>query len=207
MNLALRLGLGTKQPLPSTALEITFARGVLQFIERQVLTARDETGGLLLGNIGPGNRRVVLAASPPGPKALHHPTMFERDLDFSQFVLNEVYARHGLSYVGEWHKHPSMCTEPSGGDEVGCRSILSDPDYRIDGLLLFPIFTVSPFGAVKSHYFYMDRSLRYRTFSPSIEDRPDFTSSIVELERQYLQRLSKPEPCGLRLPPANTPPT
>ncbi len=87
---------------------IIFARGVLDFIESQVMQAREEleTGGLLLGLIGPGTQRVVLAASPPGPAALHHPVMFERDIEFSQFVLNEAYARHQLAYLGEWHKHP-----------------------------------------------------------------------------------------------------
>src|ERR1700682_1476084 len=182
---------------PDEGVKIIFARGVLDFMESQVIQAREdlEAGGLLLGSTGPGGQRVVLAASPPGPAALHHPVMFERDLEFSQFILNEAYGLHKLEYLGEWHKHPKTCTEPSGGDEDGCRSILTDPAYKISGLMLFPIFTLSRTGDVDRHYYCMDRSLNYRVFSPIIEEREHFMPTVRDLERQYLTR------------PRRTPPT
>jgi integrative and conjugative element protein (TIGR02256 family) len=194
-----RLWRSYKQLGPNEGLEIIFARGVLDFIESQVIKAREdlETGGLLLGSIGPGAQRVVLAATPPGPAALHHPVMFERDLEFSQFMLHEVFGRHKLEYLGEWHKHPRTCIEPSGGDEDGCRSILTDPAYRIAGLMLFPIFTLSRTGGVDHHYYCMDRSLTYRVFSPIIEDREHFMPTVRELELRYLMR-------PRRSPPAST---
>ncbi|MGA2268763.1 MAG: Mov34/MPN/PAD-1 family protein [Bryobacteraceae bacterium] len=175
---------------PDEGGKIIFARGVLDFIESQVIQAREEleTGGLLLGSIGPRAQRVVLAASPAGPAALHHPVMFERDLEFSQFMLNEAYDLHKLEYLGEWHKHPRTCTEPSGGDEDGCRSILTDPAYKIAGLMLFPIFTLKRTGGVDHHYYCMDRSLTYRVFCPIIEDREHFMPTVLDLERRYLAR-------------------
>ncbi|MBZ5506120.1 MAG: Mov34/MPN/PAD-1 family protein [Acidobacteriia bacterium] len=160
----------------------------MDFIENQVLRAREEmeTGGLLLGTIGPGTERVVLAATPPGPSALHHPVMFERDLRFSQFLLDNMHHQHKLEYLGEWHKHPRNFTEPSSGDEIGCRAILSDPAYKIDGLLLFPIFTVTDDSKVKRHCYCMDTSLRYCIFSPTVEERAHFMDSIHSWEQQYI---------------------
>lgn len=166
---------------------ITIARNVLHFIEQEVRQIPDEleTGGLLLGRIGPEFKRVVLAASPPGPSAIHHPAMFERDLGFCQYILDEVYKLHQLVYVGEWHKHPRGCPQPSWRDAAGCRSILQDPAYKIDGFLLFPIFTVASEGAVEPHYYCMDHSRSFRSFVPALEDLKDFNDCVRRLESEY----------------------
>jgi integrative and conjugative element protein (TIGR02256 family) len=183
-----------RTPVPPEEETIIFAEAVLEFIESQVRAAPEhlETGGLLMGHIGPGETRVVLAASPPGPRAVHHPTMFERDLKFSQYMLNEMYTRHQLEYVGEWHKHPRHFTAPSGGDLDGCRAILTDPAYRIAGLMLFPIFTLSQDGQVHAHYYCMDRSLTYRGFNPVIQKRDHQMESARAAEQRYLEKASPP---------------
>jgi integrative and conjugative element protein (TIGR02256 family) len=174
---------------PSSA-AIFFSKAVLEFTENQVLHFDDnlETGGVLFGKIGLEGQRTVLAASPPGPIAVHRPAMFSLDVQFAQFMIDELYARHTLIYLGEWHKHPRNCTAPSAGDEEGCRSILRDPAYRIAGLLLFPIFTVSRDGKVEPHYFCMDDSLTYRTFTPIVEDREHFMGTVQDLAQQYSTR-------------------
>lgn len=117
---------------------------VLKFIENEVRKIEDnlETGGLLLGSKQDDGSRLITHALSPGPKALHHPTMFERDLEFSQAGLNYFSIQANVEYVGEWHKHPSGLTRWSEGDRQGVISILGDKDYKTGGVMVFPIFTL-----------------------------------------------------------------
>ncbi|MHA1660810.1 MAG: Mov34/MPN/PAD-1 family protein, partial [Promethearchaeota archaeon] len=142
---------------------------VLKFIENEVRKIDDllETGGLLLGTKQEDGSRLVTHALPPGPKALHHSTMFERDLEFSQAALNYFSNKSNVEYVGEWHKHPSGLTRPSEGDRQGVINILGDKDYKTGGVMVFPIFILekknnysidSVQKVVRVFPYYMDKS-------------------------------------------------
>lgn len=150
-------------------LKVMILSEVLEFIENEVRKIDEdlETGGLLLGTKQEDGSRIVTHAFPPGPKAIHHPTMFERDLEFSQTALNYFFNKSNVEYVGEWHKHPSGVTRPSGGDRIGVINILKDKDYKTGGVMVFPIFVLEPKSsysidrkqkAVKIYPYYMDRS-------------------------------------------------
>ena len=156
---------------------------VLRFIEEQVKAVPDqlETGGLLLG-AALDNGRLVTHATPPGPKAIHQDGMFQKDLDFSQAILNHLAKKAGVDYVGEWHKHPPFLKGPSHGDREGAVAILQDSDYKTKGMLVFPIWIRerrSPpssiheqliehyFGvmdAVQCYPYYMDETFQFYPF-------------------------------------------
>lgn len=69
-----------------------------------------ETGGVLLGYIAqPNNVPVVLAASGPGPKAIHGKNHFRPDANFDEDVIAKAYreSARSITYMGDWHTHPS----------------------------------------------------------------------------------------------------
>jgi integrative and conjugative element protein (TIGR02256 family) len=92
--------------------------------------APNETGGALIGYVEGAGLHIVVA-TPPGPGAQHHPTLFMRDGSFSQKLLDEAFAasngRH--DYVGEWHSHP-FSQGPSAKDRASMRRIASRSAYK-----------------------------------------------------------------------------
>lgn len=131
------------------------------------------------------NGRLITHATPPGPKAVHRPAMFERDLEFSQAALDHFAEKTGVDYIGEWHKHPPTLTEPSEEDRKGVVEILKDPDYKTGDLMVFPVWVLShttdylqlPFHRALVEYFfwpteqniacypyYMDNTFQFHPF-------------------------------------------
>lgn len=99
-------------------------------IEREAGLYRDvETGGILIGKIESATEIHVTHASGPGPNAIHQPAHFLRDTVYCAGVLRELYERHGVDYVGEWHSHVGLLRMPSAGDMLTLAGIMSDPDY------------------------------------------------------------------------------
>ena len=70
----------------------------------------DETGGMLLGWSNPSrNESAIALATGPGPRAVHRPTSFNLDGEWQQEQLDLVYLRTDgrLTFLGDWHVHPS----------------------------------------------------------------------------------------------------
>lgn len=180
---------------------------VLRFIEEQVNAVPDllETGGLLLGTeLDDG--RLITHATPPGPKAIHQQGMFQKDLDFSQAILNHLAQKTGVDYVGEWHKHPPFLKRPSDGDRQGAMEILQDSDYQTKGMLVFPIWIkerrdppssmheeliehyFGPMHAVQCYPYYMDETFQFYPFEFRITKCDLGTQSEVEsFYHQYIR--------------------
>lgn len=92
-----------------------------------------ETGGALFGfDHGATGELLVSEATGPGPDALHEPTRFERDLDYTHRRALEIYERTRAEWVGEWHTHPRGGLEPSPVDLTTYLGHLADPDLRFD---------------------------------------------------------------------------
>ena len=156
---------------------------VLRFIEEQVKAVPDhlETGGLLLGT-ALDDVRLITHATPPGPKAIHQEGMFEKDLDFSQAILNHLATKTGVDYVGEWHKHPPFLKRPSHRDRQNAVAILQDSDYQTKGMLVLPIWIrerrgppssihehliehyFGPMDSVQCYPYYMDETFQFYPF-------------------------------------------
>jgi len=188
---------------------------VLSFIEEEVMKVDYplETGGLLLGSKLP-HGRLITHATPPGPKAFHHPGMFERDLEFSRAALDHFTRQTGVDYVGEWHKHPPSMIRPSEDDRKGVIEILKDPDYRTGDLVIFPIWIRKQSTALMhsplhqcfvEHFYrvsgrsihcfpyYMDNSLEFHSFKFDVAECDLNTQNQVQkFYKRYIDVNGRP---------------
>jgi integrative and conjugative element protein (TIGR02256 family) len=119
-----------------------------------------ETGGVLAGNVDSDGNIIVTQASGPGPKALHTRTRFEKDIDYCQKYLDDLFQSSGgkTVYVGEWHSHPEEDNRPSGIDIKSLSEIALQKEYlTVNPLMIIfsregsPSCTIHPAG--KRHYF------------------------------------------------------
>lgn len=65
-----------------------------------------ETGGVLVGQ-SVGGRLIVERAVGPGPNATHERAFFQRDQEYSEQQVEELYRQSDgrIDYLGEWHSH------------------------------------------------------------------------------------------------------
>jgi integrative and conjugative element protein (TIGR02256 family) len=105
----------------------------------------NETGGLLLGHIGPDGTAHVRHAAGPGPAAVRGPAFFLCDLHHAQRAAAEAFARDGSLWIGEWHTHPDAAPAPSGLDLATYLGFLHDPELGLDAFIA--IVLTSPAAA------------------------------------------------------------
>ncbi|UJF29302.1 ThiF family adenylyltransferase [Kaistella sp. 97-N-M2] len=119
-----------------------------------------ETGGVMAGIKDEKGNIVITRVSSPGPKAVMSSTKFEKDIEFCQNFLDEIYQNSNQStiYVGEWHSHPSANNHPSETDIKSLTEIAIEKNYLTDCpvMIIFsnqgsPSCTLHP--ADKSYYF------------------------------------------------------
>ena len=98
--------------------EAIIYKSELEYIKKCILEyPHIETGGQLFGFWTPQGRPVVLYAIGPGPRAGHHNTFFEQDIDYLNLVGNAIVKTFGLCHIGEWHSHHQLgLAQPSGYD-------------------------------------------------------------------------------------------
>lgn len=134
-------------------------------IEKQIqeLIAKNpkiETGGVLAGHLSENGDFIITNASGPGPKATHSSTKFEKDVEYCQKFLDELFikSQKQVVYIGEWHSHPNENNKPSGTDLKSLTEIAFQKEYLTDMpvMLIFsntgvPSCTVHPAG--KRYYF------------------------------------------------------
>lgn len=121
---------------------------------------RVETGGVLAGLITENGDIAVTHASGPGPLAVMASTRFEKDVEYCQSFLDDLFLSSGkkFSYIGEWHSHPMRDNQPSGTDIKSLSAIASQKEYLTDMPLMIifsndgvPSCTIHPAG--KTYYF------------------------------------------------------
>lgn len=119
-----------------------------------------ETGGVLAGKIDDNGNFIITDASEPGPKAIQTATKFEKDIEYCQKFLDELFLSSDkqVVYLGEWHSHPSKNTRPSGTDIKSLTEIAFQKEYLTDipAMIIFsnvgePSCTIHPAG--KRYYF------------------------------------------------------
>lgn len=90
-----------------------------------------ETGGVLAGYTDENGNVFITHASGPGPKALQTEIRFEKDIEFCQQFLDELFlsSSRATVYVGEWHSHPSRDNRPSGLDIKSLSEIAVEKNY------------------------------------------------------------------------------
>lgn len=119
-----------------------------------------ETGGVMAGCYDEKGNIFITDVSGPGPKASQMTTKFEKDVEYCQHFLDELYiqSQQCKVYVGEWHSHPSSNNNPSGTDIKSLSEIAIQKEYLTDIpiMIIFsnngiPSCTVHPAG--KRYYF------------------------------------------------------
>ncbi|HRI32854.1 MAG TPA: ThiF family adenylyltransferase [Saprospiraceae bacterium] len=119
-----------------------------------------ETGGVLAGKIDTTGNFVITNASGPGPNAIHSATKFEKDKEFCQKFLDDLFlsSNKEIVYIGEWHSHPNENNNPSNTDIKSLSEISFQKEYLTDIpiMIIFtntgiPSCTIHPAG--KRFYF------------------------------------------------------
>ncbi len=147
---------------------VIVARRVVEKMVRGALQYPDiETGEALVGLAVPLQGHAepqiyILDTIPPGPTAVREWGMFAQGGDWQGDVLHWLHVnwetlraqRRGsygqalaakwdapLQYVGDWHKQPGAMVAPSSGDARTARSLIADPEARVEQLVA-PIVTL-----------------------------------------------------------------
>jgi integrative and conjugative element protein (TIGR02256 family) len=116
---------------------------------------RKETGGVIVGWTDEKGDIIITDVSGPGPKALCTANKFEKDVEYCQLFLDELYIQSFQKkvYVGEWHSHPISNNNPSGTDIKSLSEISLQKEYLTDIpiMIIFsntgnPSCTVHPAG-------------------------------------------------------------
>jgi integrative and conjugative element protein (TIGR02256 family) len=97
------------------------------------LSQRDwplETGGALAGFATP-EMIVITHATGPGPSAERRRSSFQRDGEFTQEAVDQIFEKTARcsDYIGEWHSHPAP-VGPSTIDISAMAMISRSPEYR-----------------------------------------------------------------------------
>jgi integrative and conjugative element protein (TIGR02256 family) len=93
-----------------------------------------ETGGIVVGKTIGSEFSVTLVGS-PGPKALHKPDFFLRDLDYAQTLATDAWNLDRSEWIGEWHTHPHSGLSPSAADIATYRRHLKDAELHFEVFL------------------------------------------------------------------------
>ncbi|MCB0209619.1 MAG: Mov34/MPN/PAD-1 family protein [Anaerolineae bacterium] len=165
---------------------IIFAEQSIQTMRQEAKKARpeEETGGILVGRRLDHRRILVIAATGPGPNAVHHHYMFSPDVEFANQELErlrQVYP--GTDLIGLWHKHPPNLERPSHGDEQQVAEIFNDPDYAHLTELVTPIVLIRN-GQFLLKPYYINRSLVVsQHYFQAIERRIELNEEAEQLLR------------------------
>ncbi len=110
-----------------------------------------ETGGVLAGFIE-GDTYYITHASDAGPNAIETPNKFEKDIEYCQNFLDELYQKYGekARYIGEWHSHPGSDNTPSTTDLDSLHNIANQKNYLIDKPIMM-IFSATGDPACTAH--------------------------------------------------------
>lgn len=89
-------------------MKIYISKDALKFIYKEVQISRTiETGGILLGVILKTGDILITHAVGPGPKAVKKYDSFQKDYAYSVKVLNSLFKKYSVDFLGDWHKHPT----------------------------------------------------------------------------------------------------
>lgn len=120
-----------------------------------------ETGGVLAGFVNDKEGIITIDyASGPGSKAIQTTIKFEKDINYCQDYLDNLYKEHGCKavYIGEWHSHPSTNNNPSGTDIQSLTEIAYQKEYVTDKPVMIilsntgePSCTIHPVGKTYYH--------------------------------------------------------
>ena len=116
--------------------------------------ANTEIGGVLPG-CTMGDALVVPFSIPAGPDAKCTAVRFSPDSGWQQVFLDFLFARFGVDYLGDWHRHPGLFDQPSAHDLRMARHIVTDAAWNKPEAV-FPIAVIEK-GQVRMRAYLMRR--------------------------------------------------
>ncbi|WP_418361393.1 Mov34/MPN/PAD-1 family protein [Syntrophotalea acetylenivorans] len=94
-----------------------------------------ETGGILAGYCSIDDDEVVITEIVgPGPNAKHRRSTYRPDYKFHRDEIGKIYEKSNglISYLGDWHTHPSATAHLSWIDRRALRNIAREPRNYMD---------------------------------------------------------------------------
>ncbi|WP_323902926.1 Mov34/MPN/PAD-1 family protein [Aeromonas hydrophila] len=85
----------------------------------------NESGGMLFAGIN-NNSLYILAATEPSHEDKSHRFGIAMNKKKMQDKINEMYYKHNLHYVGDWHTHPEEKPTPSYQDLSTAKGFLNN---------------------------------------------------------------------------------
>ncbi|GAA0752058.1 hypothetical protein [Clostridium sartagoforme] len=147
-------------------MKIYINEDALKIIYKEVQISRNiETGGILLGSVLLTGDILITHATNPGPNAIKKQNEFQKDYDYSNEIINMLYKKYSIDYLGEWHKHPNNCVKYSSIDYASmikitnlnsrpCLFIIVGNDFSNENRQHISILSVDPReNIIKSHEF------------------------------------------------------
>lgn len=104
----------------------------------------NETGGILIGKYSEDLKRAqvtIITGAPEDSKSGR--TWFHRGTNGLQQLLDELWERQGLFYLGEWHYHPGGTPTPSIQDIVEMNKISKNKAYTCPEPILIIVGSTS----------------------------------------------------------------
>ena len=121
-----------------------------------------ETGGDLFGYWTHSGAPVISYVIGPGRGSSHNLASFYQDPEWLYDVGVDLYDRHGIQHVGEWHSHHRLgLNEPSGGDVRTVRLGMKEKSWS-RFLLMIATLDAHPDSPVLQNYYLFSRDGDYR---------------------------------------------
>lgn len=94
--------------------------------------APSETGGVFMGYHADNKDIVITDMVSAGPKATHHRYRFCPDQDYQLEQISEIYmqSNRNITYLGDWHTHPSSTSNLSFIDKRTLTRIATTPEAQ-----------------------------------------------------------------------------
>lgn len=123
----------------SRILNVKIEKSLQDFmIEEIKLNSKIETGGVLAGYRDNTNSIIIKNISGPGPDSIKKEAYFQKDIEYCQKFLDDLYIESGkkIVYIGEWHYHPSTNNNPSEMDIESMQEISLQKEYVVETPIL-----------------------------------------------------------------------
>jgi len=108
-------------------------------VEQMILEAEQkaplETGGLLAGYFSKNDKETVVTdIIGPGPMSVHKMTTYKPDYSFHRDEIGQIYDNSNgeISYLGDWHTHPTQSAYLSWTDREALRNIVRYQNNFLD---------------------------------------------------------------------------
>jgi len=163
-------------------MKVLFTQRAYSSIVKECLAfPKTETGGILVGRKTADSDFLIPFVIGSGPKAKRSQSRFTPDVSWQQEILEGLFKRYAVNYLGSFHRHPGTYYQPSLRDYRNARKITSSPDWDVYEAI-FPIAILNG-GGIQIYPYYLSR--KSKGFKPISWE---IISNKHHLVRSALQR-------------------